>query len=273
MLAAILGRKIGMTQVYDASGAVQPVTVIQAGPCSVLQVKTTESDGYNAVQLGFEDVRAKRATKPQVGHAAKANVKPKRFIREVRLADPPKDVRVGQTITVESFFSEAKAFFDARRKAVDPSAKESPAGPVFVDVTGTTKGKGFQGVMKRHHFAGQPQTHGTERKHRSPGSQSAHATNRGWGGNIKKGKRMSGHMGMVRCTSRNHKLVGIDKDNHLLLVKGSVPGAGGGFVYVTAGKTARIAGPARVSAKAAAKAAAKARADAKKPQAAAKPAK
>jgi large subunit ribosomal protein L3 len=220
MLAAILGRKIGMTQVYDAGGAVQPVTVIQAGPCHVLQVKTQQTDGYNAVQLGFEDVKSGRAVKPAIGHAAKAGARPKKFIREMRLAAAPTDVQVGQTVTVEQF-------------------SQVP----FVDITGTSKGKGFAGVMKRHHFAGQPQSHGTERKHRSAGSQSAHATNRGWGGNIKKGKRMAGHMGMVRCTSRNHILVGIDKDNHLLLVKGSVPGASGGFVFVKASKTARIKVP------------------------------
>jgi large subunit ribosomal protein L3 len=236
MLAAILGRKIGMTQVYDPSGAVQPVTVIQAGPCSVLQVKTAQTDGYNAVQLGFEDIKAGRATKPQIGHADKANTSPKRFVREMRLADAPADVQVGQMLTVESF-----------------------GGVAFVDVTGTTKGKGFQGVMKRHHFAGQPQSHGTERKHRSPGSQSAHATNRGWGGNIKKGKRMSGHMGMVRCTSRNHKLVGIDKENHLLLIKGAVPGASGGFVFIKVSKTARVKAPPKAPSKAEAKGKAKAK--------------
>lgn len=216
MQAAILGKKIGMTQVYDADGVVQPVTVIQAGPCNVLQVKSAEKDGYNAVQLGFEDTKARRALKPAIGHAAKANAKAKQFVREVRLAVPA-DVEVGAVLTVETF------------KDVK-----------FIDVIGTTKGKGFQGTMKRHNFKGMPDTHGTERKHRSPGSQSAHATNRGWGGNIKKGKRMSGRMGQDRCTSRNHKLVGIDNENNLLLVKGSVPGANGGFVYVRVSKTARI---------------------------------
>ena len=112
-------------------------------------------------------------------------------------------------------------------------------GVVRVDVIGTTKGKGFAGVMKRHHFAGQPGSHGTERKHRSPGSISAHATNRGWGGDIKKGKRMAGHMGHVRCTSRNHRLVGMDKENNLLLIQGAVPGANGGFILIRASKTAK----------------------------------
>jgi large subunit ribosomal protein L3 len=108
-----------------------------------------------------------------------------------------------------------------------------------VDVIGTTKGKGFAGVMKRYHFAGQPASHGTERKHRSPGSIGSHATNRGWGGDIKKGKRMAGHMGHVRCTSRNHKLVGVDKENHLLLIQGAVPGANGGFLFIRASTTAK----------------------------------
>lgn len=215
MLSALLGKKIGMTQVYDEAGAVHPVTVVQAGPCSVLQVKTAQTDGYDAVQIGFQDVKAHRATQPQIGHAAKANTAPKRFVRECRLAAPT-DLAVGATLTVEVF-----------------------EGVVQVDVIGTTKGKGFAGVMKRHHFAGQPASHGTERKHRSPGSISAHATNRGWGGDIKKGKRMAGHMGHVRCTSRNHKLIGIDKENHLLLIQGSVPGANGGFVLIRASKTAK----------------------------------
>ena len=215
MLSALLGKKIGMTQVYDEAGAVHPVTVVQAGPCSVLQVKTAQTDGYDAVQIGFQDVKAARATKPLIGHAAKANTAPKRFVRECRLAAPT-DLAVGATLTVEVF-----------------------EGVVQVDVIGTTKGKGFAGVMKRHHFSGQPASHGTERKHRSPGSISAHATNRGWGGDIKKGKRMAGHMGHVRCTSRNHKLIGIDKANHLLLIQGSVPGANGGFVLIRASKTAK----------------------------------
>lgn len=216
MLPALLGKKIGMTQVYDAAGVIHPVTVVQAGPCVVLQIRTAQNDGYDAVQLGFEDVKAHRATQPQIGHAAKAGTKAKRFIREVRLADGNAGVELGQALNVETF-----------------------DGVAFVDVVGTTKGKGTAGVMKRHHFTGQPASHGTERKHRSPGSQSAHATNRGWGGNIKKGKRMGGHMGMVQCTSRNHKLVGIDKDNNLLLIQGSVPGANGGFVFVRKSKTAR----------------------------------
>jgi large subunit ribosomal protein L3 len=218
MLSALLGKKIGMTQVYDANGEIQPVTVVQAGPCCVLQVKTEETDGYSAVQLGFEDVKPHRTTKPLIGHAAKAGATAKKFIRECRLAGGAAEVEVGQTLTVEVF------------EGVD-----------VVDVIGTTKGKGFAGVMKRHNFGGMPASHGTERKHRSPGSIAAHATNRGWGGDIKKGKKMAGHMGAVRSTSRNHDLVRIDKENNLLLIKGSVPGANGGFVFIRASKTAKPA--------------------------------
>jgi len=205
-----------MTQVFDEAGAIQPVTVVLAGPCSVLQVKTAATDGYDAVQLGFEDVKPHRATQPQIGHAAKAKTGPKRFVREVRLAAQGSDLQPGQTVTVEAF-----------------------EGVKMVDVTGTTKGKGFAGVMKRHHFGGQPASHGTERKHRSPGSISAHATNRGFGGDIKKGKRMAGHMGAVRSTSRNHQVVRIDKENNLLLIKGSLPGANGGYLAIRASKTAK----------------------------------
>ncbi len=220
MLSALLGKKIGMTQVYDEDGVVQPVTVVEAGPCSVLQVKTVETDGYNAVQLGLEDAKPHRAAKPQIGHAAKAGSSPKRFVREVRLPAPADGVQPGQTLTVETF-----------------------EGVAAVDVIGTTKGKGFAGVMKRHHFKGMPASHGTERKHRASGSIGAHGSNRGWAGDIKKGKRMAGQMGNARCTSRNHALVGIDKENNLLLIKGSVPGANGGAVLVRASKTAKANRP------------------------------
>ena len=215
MLPALLGKKIGMTQVYDENGDLHPVTVVKAGPCCVLQIKTTERDGYEAVQIGFEDVKPHRASKPQIGHAARAGTRPKKFVREVRLGEPAEDIQPGQTMTVEVF-----------------------EGVGYVDVIGTTKGKGFAGVMKRHGFKGQPASHGVERKHRSPGSIGAHASNAGWGGDIKKGKRMAGHMGAVRCTSRNHRLVGIDKENNLLLIKGSVPGANGGYLLIRKSKTA-----------------------------------
>ena len=214
MLPAILGKKIGMTQVYDDAGILHPVTVVEAGPCSVLQVKTAGTDGYEAVQLGFGEVKPHRAAKPQIGHAAKSQCGPKRFVREVR--GPAEEAEPGQEITVEAF-----------------------EGISFVDVIGTTKGRGFAGGVKRHGFKGQPASHGVERKHRSPGSIASHASNAGTGPKLKKGKRMAGHMGSSRKTSRNHKLVGIDKENNLLLIKGSLPGANGGLLLVRKSKTAK----------------------------------
>ncbi len=206
----LLGKKIGMTQVYDEQERLVPVTVIQAGPCVVMQVKSVETDGYNAVQVGYDDVKASRRTKPATGHAEKAKTTPKRFIREMRLAnDSNVKYNAGDSITV-SEFAEAK----------------------FVDVVGTSKGKGFAGAMKRHGFSGFPASHGTERKHRAPGSQAGYGTDRGHGGNIKKGKRMPGHMGSERVTVKNHRLVSIDQESNLLVVKGSVPGPAGGYVVV-----------------------------------------
>jgi len=216
MIAAILGKKIGMTQVYDDQGVLHPVTVVQAGPCSVLQVKTTETDGYDAVQIGFEDVKAQRAKRPQIGHAAAVGAKPKRFVREVRLNAPADDVETGQSVTVDVL-----------------------EGTTFVDVIGTTKGKGFAGGMKRHGFKGQLASHGVERKHRSPGSIASHATNAGTGPKLKKGKRMAGHLGAARCTTQNHKIIRIDKDNNLLLIKGPLPGPNGGHLFIRASKTAK----------------------------------
>ena len=216
MLPALLGKKIGMTQVYDDEGNLHPVTVVEAGPCDVLQVKTAETDGYNAVQLGFEDVKPHRASKPAIGHAAKAGTKPKKFIREVRLLAVPEDIKPGQSVTVELF-----------------------EGVRTVDVIGTTKGKGFAGVMKRHGFKGQPASHGVERKHRSPGSIAAHASNPGKSGRIRKGKRMAGHMGHARSTTRNLKLIRLDKENNLLLVQGALPGANGGYLFIRASRSAK----------------------------------
>ncbi len=216
MISALLGRKIGMTQVYDDAGVLHPVTVVQAGPCAVLQRKTVASDGYNAVQIGYEDVKLHRAAKPQIAHAAKAQTRPKRFVREIRVDELPEDVQMGETVDVSVF-----------------------EGVGFVDVIGTSKGKGYAGPMKRHNFGGQPASHGVERKHRSPGSIGGHATNLGTGPKPKKGKRMGGHMGDERCTTRNHQLVGIDKEHHLLLIQGAVPGAKGGYVLVRTSKTAR----------------------------------
>lgn len=216
MYPALIGKKVGMTQVFDENGTVHPVTVVQAGPCVVLQVKNARPDGYEAVQIGFEDLRYHRAARPAMGHAAVAKTRPKKFVREVRLESPAEDVQLGQTWTVDVF-----------------------KGVAYVDVTGSTKGKGFAGVMKRHGFKGMPASHGTERKHRAPGSISSHGTDLGHGGNIKKGKRMAGHMGAACCTSRNHRLVRVDAENGLLLIKGSLPGPNGGVLFVRKSHTAK----------------------------------
>lgn len=206
----LLGKKVGMTQVYDEQERLLPVTVIQAGPCIVTQVKTVDSDGYNAVQMGFEDVKASRKTKAAIGHADKAKTTPKRFVREMRMANDAKvEFNPGDALTV-TVFTETK----------------------MVDVIGTSKGKGFAGPMKRWHFGGMPASHGTERKHRAPGSQAGYGTDRGHGGDIKKGKRMGGRLGASRITVKTHRLVSVDPENNLLVIKGSVPGAAGGYVIV-----------------------------------------
>ena len=214
-MAMLLGKKIGMTQVYDDSGRIAPVTVIQAGPCKVLQVKTAETDGYDALQLGYDDVKASRVKKPAEGHAAKANTTAKKFVREYRLPQGDEaEYSAGDEISV-SIFSEVK----------------------FVDVSGTGKGKGFAGVMKRHGFGGFPGSHGTERKHRAPGSISSFASDAGHGGNLKRGKKMSGRMGGKRVTTKNHQVVSVDTEKNLLIVKGAVPGPSGCYVEVRTAKT------------------------------------
>lgn len=209
-MAMLLGKKVGMTQVYDEGGSLYAVTVIEAGPCVVMQVKTKASDGYDAIQLGYENVKPSCQKKPAKGHARKAKTMPKRFVREMRLFDEASpDLKVGQSVTV-SAFGESE----------------------FVDVIGTSKGKGFAGVMKRYGFGGFPASHGTERKHRAPGSQAGFGTDRGHGGNIKKGKKMSGHLGSCRVTTKGHRLFSVDEKRNLLVVKGAVPGPAGGYVIV-----------------------------------------
>jgi len=216
MMAMLLGKKVGMTQVYNETGKLLPVTVIQAGPCVVMQVKTSETDGYNAIQLGFDDVKPSRRKNPQVGHAKKANTAPKKFVKEMRMPDGTEpEYKVGEAITV-SVFAENK----------------------FVDVVGTSKGKGFAGVMKRHGFGGFPASHGTERKHRAPGSISSFASNAGHGGAPKRGKKMAGHMGDRRVTTKNHRLVAIDEEKNLLVVKGAIPGPAGCYCWVSSAKKA-----------------------------------
>jgi len=199
----ILGTKLGMTQVWD-NNRVVPVTVVQAGPCVVTQVRTPDKDGYQAVQLGFGAVNPRRVNKPEAGHFAKADVAPRRHLVELRTTDAS-EYALGQEVTVETF---------------QPGQ--------FVDVTGTSKGKGFAGVMKRHGFHGLRASHGVERKHRSPGSIGGCATP----GRVFKGTRMAGRMGGVRFTVQNLVIQAVDPDKHLLLVKGAVPGPKGGLVLV-----------------------------------------
>lgn len=209
MANAILGRKIGMTRLYDDDGNNVPVTVIEAGPCYVAQVKTAENDGYDAVQLAFGDKKARNSTFPLIGHDAKAGLTPKRFRREVRLEDgAAAGYEAGQPVTVEVF-----------------------ADVKFCDVIGTSKGKGFQGAMKRHNFAGLEASHGVERKHRSPGSIGGRSSNLGTG-KPKKGIRMAGHMGAEQVTVRALKVLGIDKEKNLLLIQGPVPGPKQGLVFI-----------------------------------------
>ena len=215
MIPAILGKKVGMTQVFGADGVRTPVTLIEAGPCVVLQIKTSASkDQYDAVQIGFEDVKPHRATMAEIGHSRKAKSAPKQFVREIRMVEPT-DKQAGELVTVDIF--------------KDNEVK-------YVDVVGISKGKGLQGVMRRWGFGGQPASHGTERKHRSPGSINGHATYLG-GGRIKKGKRMAGQTGHKRITTRCQALLDIDPENNLLVIKGSVPGPNGGYVMVRQSKT------------------------------------
>jgi large subunit ribosomal protein L3 len=224
MALGILGRKVEMTQIYDESGKVVPVTVIQAGPCHVLQVRTRQRDGYEAVQLGFGDILRSRASRSRRGHVAqldskrsrkrgksvvdaapKAGCEPKRFVREIRGAAG--DLQVGAQIDVTAF-TEIKA----------------------VDVTGTSKGRGFSGAMKRHNFSGQRASHGVKKCHRHLGGTGCSASP----SRVIKGKKMPGHYGAARSTCRNLKIVRIDPEHHLLLVRGAVPGPSGGFLVISA---------------------------------------
>ena len=221
MAIGLLGRKVGMTQVYDESGNVVPVTVLQAGPCHVLQVRNQDSDGYEAVQLGFEDKPRRLASRSERGHVArleskrskrrssagvdavaKADCEPKHFVREFRGAT---DAEVGQELTVEQF-SETAA----------------------VDVVGTSKGRGTAGVMKRHNFAGQRASHGVKKCHRHAGGTGCSATP----SRVIKGRRMAGRYGAARSTMRNLKVVRVDQENNLLLVRGAVAGPNGGLVVI-----------------------------------------
>jgi large subunit ribosomal protein L3 len=200
----VLGEKLGMTQVFDARGRVVPVTVIKAGPCVVTAVRSPESDGYTAVQLGFGEVDPRKVNKPEGGHFRKAGVTPRRHVVEIR-TDDAASYQVGQELTADVF-----------------------AEGSLVDVVGTSKGKGTAGVMKRHGFKGLGSSHGTQRKHRSPGSIGACATP----ARVFKGLKMAGRMGNVRTTTQNLSIHAIDAENNLILLKGAVPGPAGGLVLV-----------------------------------------
>jgi large subunit ribosomal protein L3 len=205
MAVGLLGRKLGMTQIYEESGTAVPVTVIQAGPCMVLQVRTRERDGYEGVQLGFLDKPRRVATKAERGHVAKVNTEPKRYVREFRTDGEQTGLTEGQALTVE-MFKDVKA----------------------VDIIGTSKGKGTAGPMKRHNFHGLPASHGVKRKHRAPGAIGMRTDP----ARVFKGSRMAGRMGGVRSTMRNLRVVRIEPEQNLLLVRGAVPGPNGGFLMI-----------------------------------------
>ena len=203
MKKGLIGKKIGMTQIFDENGLVIPVTVIEAGPCVVAQVKTSETDGYNAIQLGFGDVKAKHINKPEMGHFAKSKLDPKKHLREFRL-DSLENVKVGDELKADVFAAGDK-----------------------IDVQGTSKGKGFQGVIKRHGQSRGPMGHGSM-YHRRPGSMGPTSTP----GRVFKGKKLPGHMGHVTVTIQNLDVVAVDMDKNVILVKGSVPGAKGAILKI-----------------------------------------
>ena len=203
MKKALIGRKVGMTQIFDENGAVIPVTVIEAGPCVVAQVKTIENDGYEAVQLGFGEVKENKLNKPEKGHFAKANVTAKKHLREFRL-DSIEGIKAGDELKADVFAAGDK-----------------------IDVQGTSKGKGFQGVIKRHGQSRGPMGHGSM-YHRRPGSMGPTSTP----GRVFKGKKLPGHMGKVTVTIQNLDVVRVDMDKNVILVKGSVPGPKGAILKV-----------------------------------------
>ncbi|MFB9237477.1 50S ribosomal protein L3 [Plantactinospora siamensis] len=207
----ILGAKLGMTQLWD-NNRVVPVTVVQAGPCVVTQVRTADKDGYSAVQLAYGAIDPRKVNKPEAGHFAKSGVAPRRHIVELRTTDAS-EYELGQEVTVEAF---------------------EPGGAI--DVTGRTKGKGFAGVMKRHGFHGLRASHGVERKHRSPGSIGGCATP----GRVFKGMKMAGRMGRVRFTVQNLRIQAVDPENNLILVRGAIPGPKGAMVLVRSAAKAQV---------------------------------
>jgi large subunit ribosomal protein L3 len=209
----ILGRKIGMTQIFDAENRVVPVTVIEAGPCRVVQLKTPERDGYTAVQLSFGETTARRLNKPELGHLSRAEVPPSQYLAELRVGDVA-GFEIGQLLRADVFASGER-----------------------VDVTGISKGKGFAGVMKRHNFHGQGASHGNHKKHRAPGAIGACATP----ARVFKGMKMAGQQGGERVTTLNLEVVEGDAERGLLLLRGSVPGPNGGLVFIRNAVKAEVA--------------------------------
>jgi large subunit ribosomal protein L3 len=205
MQVGLLGRKVGMTQIFEPDGTAVPVTVLECGPCTVLQVRTAERDGYHALQLGFDDKKRKSATQAERGHAKKVDAEPKRYVREIRQETAAEGVTEGQILTVDLF-----------------SAIKN------VDVIGTSKGRGFTGVVKRHGFKGLRATHGVKRMHRHPGSSGPSADP----AHTRKGIKKPGQFGNARTTVKNLKVVRVDLTNNLLLIKGAVPGPNGGYLTI-----------------------------------------
>jgi large subunit ribosomal protein L3 len=209
-MKGIIGKKVGMTQIFDEQGVVTPVTVIQAGPCYVTQVRTSDRDGYTAIQLGFEETKPQRLTKGQLGHLKRNNLPALRYLREFRIKNGEMSVEEGQKITVNNAFEVGD----------------------HVDVVGTSKGRGFAGTVKRHNFNRGPKTHGQSDRERAPGSIGSTSTP----GRVYKGMRMAGRMGNDRVTAQNLEVVVVDEEHNLLAVKGSVPGAKGGLVIIKPAK-------------------------------------
>ena len=257
MAKGILGQKVGMTQIYDNAGNVIPVTVVAAGPCHVTQLRTQERDGYEAVQLGYLDKPRRLASRSERGHVAaiaskrskarnaagieapeKPNCEPKRFVREFR--GPVEGYSVGQEIGLAELFESAEERserLDAEQKEAEKAKKEKRHPKKLesndkikkVDITATSKGRGFAGVMKRHNFAGLRATHGTKKVHRHPGG-----TGQGTDpGRTLKGTRLAGQYGNVKVTTRNLEVVGVDPENNILLIKGAVPGPNGGMLVIS----------------------------------------
>ncbi len=204
-MRGIIGRKIGMTRVFDNDGTANPATVIEAGPCFVTQIKTTDTDGYNAVQVGFEEKKEKLANKPELGHVAKANLKPFRMLKEFRDFESSDELELGSAIKVDIF-------------------KEGE----IVNVSGVSKGRGFAGVVKRHNFRGGPKTHGQSDRLRAPGSIGQSS----WPSRVIKGIRMGGRMGGKDVTVRNLQILKVDPENNILIIRGAVPGSNKGFVLI-----------------------------------------